>query len=171
VALLSELGDTRRFSSSKKAVRYAGLDVTVRSSDDRRAAGRLSRQGQNLCCQSLGQLRVELRKAKERLRRNKHVILGCIRQPGFEVWMFGLRSVIRYTSLVLGVVFSEVPTNLSRFSARSHTSLLVILVIRPRPDRGRGPNRRRYRVNQGEQTQERLAHHFTLRSHLQRGRI
>jgi transposase len=45
VALLSELGDTRRFSSSKKAVRYAGLDVTVRSSDDKRAAGKLSRQG------------------------------------------------------------------------------------------------------------------------------
>jgi transposase len=45
VALLSELGDTRRFSSSKKAVRYAGLDVSVRSSDDKRAAGKLSRQG------------------------------------------------------------------------------------------------------------------------------
>ena len=29
VAMLAELGDTRRFSSSKKAVRYAGLDVTV----------------------------------------------------------------------------------------------------------------------------------------------
>ena len=26
-------------------MRYAGLDVTVRSSDDRRAAGKLSRQG------------------------------------------------------------------------------------------------------------------------------
>ena len=45
MALLSELGDTRRFSSSKKAVRYAGMDVTVDSSDDRRAAGKLSRQG------------------------------------------------------------------------------------------------------------------------------
>ncbi|MBA2443529.1 MAG: IS110 family transposase, partial [Rubrobacter sp.] len=45
VALLSELGDTRRFSSSKKTVRYAGLDVTVHSSDDKRAAGKLSRQG------------------------------------------------------------------------------------------------------------------------------
>jgi transposase len=45
VALLSELGDTRRFSSSKKAVRYAGLDITVSSSDDKRAAGKLSRQG------------------------------------------------------------------------------------------------------------------------------
>ena len=39
----------------------------------------------NLCCESLAQLRVELRKAKERLRHKKHVILGCIRQPGFEV--------------------------------------------------------------------------------------
>jgi transposase len=39
----------------------------------------------NLCCESLGQLRVELGKAKERLRHNKQVILGCIRQPGFEV--------------------------------------------------------------------------------------
>ena len=39
----------------------------------------------NLCCQSLSELKVELRKAKERLRHNKHVILGCIRQPGFEV--------------------------------------------------------------------------------------
>jgi transposase len=39
----------------------------------------------NLCCQSLAELKVELRKAKERLRHKKDVILGCIRQPGFEV--------------------------------------------------------------------------------------
>jgi transposase len=39
----------------------------------------------NLCCQSLVELKVELRKAKERLRHKKQVILGCIRQPGFEV--------------------------------------------------------------------------------------
>lgn len=45
VAILSELGDTRRFSNSKKAVRFAGLDVTVHSSDGKRAAGKLSRQG------------------------------------------------------------------------------------------------------------------------------
>jgi transposase len=45
VALLSELGDTRRFSSSRKAVRYAGMDITVHSSDEKRAAGKLSRQG------------------------------------------------------------------------------------------------------------------------------
>jgi len=45
LALFSELGDTRRFSSSKKAVRFAGLDVTVHSSDEKRVAGKLSRQG------------------------------------------------------------------------------------------------------------------------------
>src|SRR3712207_5909604 len=39
----------------------------------------------NLCCESLSELKVELRKAKERLRHKKHVILGCIRKPGFEV--------------------------------------------------------------------------------------
>jgi transposase len=39
----------------------------------------------NLCCQSLAELKVELGKAKERLRHKRDVILGCIRQPGFEV--------------------------------------------------------------------------------------
>jgi transposase len=39
----------------------------------------------NVCCRDLSELRRELRKAKERLRHKKHVILGCIRQPGFEV--------------------------------------------------------------------------------------
>lgn len=39
----------------------------------------------NVCCRSLSELRQELRKAKERLRHKRHVILGCIRQPGFVV--------------------------------------------------------------------------------------
>jgi transposase len=39
----------------------------------------------NLCCESLSELKTELRKAKERLRHKRDVILGCIRQPGFEV--------------------------------------------------------------------------------------
>jgi hypothetical protein len=45
VTILAELGDARRFSSSRDAVRYAGLDITVHQSDQRRAAGHLSRQG------------------------------------------------------------------------------------------------------------------------------
>jgi transposase len=47
-AIWAELGDTRRFSASRKAVRHTGLDITVHSSDDKRAAGRLSRQGSPL---------------------------------------------------------------------------------------------------------------------------
>ena len=39
----------------------------------------------NFCCESLAELRIELRKAKERLIHKKNVILGCIRQPGLEV--------------------------------------------------------------------------------------
>jgi transposase len=44
-AILAELGDPRRFSSSRQAVRCAGLDVTVHESDQRRRGGHLSRQG------------------------------------------------------------------------------------------------------------------------------
>jgi transposase len=43
--ILAELGDARRFSSSSKAVRYAGLDVTVHESDGKRARGHISRMG------------------------------------------------------------------------------------------------------------------------------
>jgi len=39
----------------------------------------------NLCCQHLAEFKVELSRAKERLRHKRDVILGCIRQPGFEV--------------------------------------------------------------------------------------
>jgi len=45
VAILAELGDCRRFSSSRQAVRYAGMDITVYQSDQRRSPGHLSRQG------------------------------------------------------------------------------------------------------------------------------
>jgi transposase len=47
----------------------------------------------NVCCRSLSELRIELRKAKERLRHKRDVILGCIRQPGFEVQAAVQRSV------------------------------------------------------------------------------
>ena len=45
ITILAELGDARRFHSSREAVRYAGLDITVHQSDARRAPGHLSRQG------------------------------------------------------------------------------------------------------------------------------
>jgi Transposase IS116/IS110/IS902 family len=45
ITILAELGDARRISSSREAVRYAGLDITVHQSDARRAPGHLFRQG------------------------------------------------------------------------------------------------------------------------------
>lgn len=44
-AILCYLGDARRFSSSRRAVRLAGIDITVAESDDKRRPGKLSRQG------------------------------------------------------------------------------------------------------------------------------
>jgi transposase len=41
----AEIGDARRFSSSDQLVRFAGLDVTVYSSDGKCSPGHLSRQG------------------------------------------------------------------------------------------------------------------------------
>lgn len=45
LALTCWLGGAGRFSSSRKAVRFAGLDITVHSSDGKGPPGRLSRQG------------------------------------------------------------------------------------------------------------------------------
>jgi transposase len=45
LALCSWLGGADRFSASRKAVRFTGLDITVHSSDSKRSPGRLSRQG------------------------------------------------------------------------------------------------------------------------------
>jgi len=48
VAIWAELGDVRRFPSSSDVVRHTGLDITVYSSDGKRSAGHLSRQGPQL---------------------------------------------------------------------------------------------------------------------------
>jgi len=48
VAIWAELGDVRRFGNSDDVVRHTGLDITVYSSDTKRAAGHLSRQGPEL---------------------------------------------------------------------------------------------------------------------------
>jgi len=45
LALCCWLGGAGRFSSARKAVRFAGLDVTVYSSDGKRSPGHLARQG------------------------------------------------------------------------------------------------------------------------------
>jgi transposase len=45
LALTCWLGGAGRFSFARKAVRFAGLDITVYASDGKRTPGRLSRQG------------------------------------------------------------------------------------------------------------------------------
>ena len=47
-AIWAELGDVRRFGNSDGVVRHTGLDITVYSSDGKRSAGHLSRQGPQL---------------------------------------------------------------------------------------------------------------------------
>jgi transposase len=44
ITTLAELGDARRFNSSREAVRYAGLHITVHQSEARHAPGRFSRR-------------------------------------------------------------------------------------------------------------------------------
>jgi transposase len=48
VAIWAELGDVRRFGNSDDVIRHTGLDITVYSSDGKRTAGHLSRQGPQL---------------------------------------------------------------------------------------------------------------------------
>jgi transposase len=45
VAIYAAIGDARRFSSARKVIRLAGLDVTVHESAGKRQTGRISRQG------------------------------------------------------------------------------------------------------------------------------
>ena len=81
VRFLAELGDARRFSSSRDAVRFAGLDITVHQSDQRRAAGHLSRQGPpalrwalfeaSMCAARACSLDYEYSQAAERLGSNR----------------------------------------------------------------------------------------------------
>ena len=44
-AIWAMMGDTRRFTASRQAVRHTGLDVTVYSSDGKRSRGHLAKQG------------------------------------------------------------------------------------------------------------------------------
>jgi transposase len=62
-AILAELGDCRRFSSSDNAVRHAGLDVTVYQSDDKRAPGHLSHERPELLRSALYEAAVSAARA------------------------------------------------------------------------------------------------------------
>jgi len=85
VALCAWLGGADRFSSSRKAVRFTGLDITVHCSDSKRSPGRLSRQGGGAAVAAVrgGQdLRPWLRPRPHLLRRGQTALR---RQPGRAV--------------------------------------------------------------------------------------
>ncbi len=45
MSIWAEFGDVRRFATSRQAVRFTGLDITISASDGKRARGHLARQG------------------------------------------------------------------------------------------------------------------------------
>jgi transposase len=45
LAIWAEFGNVRRFATSRQAVRFCGLDITITESDGKRARGHLARQG------------------------------------------------------------------------------------------------------------------------------
>jgi transposase len=76
VAVWSELGDCRRFCRSEQAVRHTGLNVSVDSSDRRRGAGFLSRQGP----QTLRWALYEAAKNSSHLRSPDHDFYATVKQ-------------------------------------------------------------------------------------------
>jgi transposase len=82
VMIWAEMGDTRRFSASRQAVRHTGLDITVYSSDDHRARGHLARQGPALLRWALFEA---AKSAKPRARLLQRRRSTRRRQPGYVV--------------------------------------------------------------------------------------
>ncbi|MFI5040257.1 MAG: IS110 family transposase [Acidimicrobiales bacterium] len=76
VAVWCELGDCQRFTRSLQVVRHTGLDVTVDSSDRRRASGYLSRQGPELLRWAL----FEAGKNSSRARSPDHAYYAAVKQ-------------------------------------------------------------------------------------------
>jgi len=98
----AEVGDARRFSSSRQLIRYGGLDVTVHESDQHRTRGHLSHQGSGTlrwavyeCGQAgarrtspdyryyqqvktrCGHIEASLSVARKILRRSHHILVAC----------------------------------------------------------------------------------------------
>ena len=99
LALVAWLGGANRFSSSRKAVRFVGLDITVRSSDSKRSPGRLSRQGPEV----LRWLLFEAAKTSARDRSPAHAYDDSVRQryDGNRAALSQARRIVRHAVHVL----------------------------------------------------------------------
>jgi transposase len=99
LALVAWLGGANRFSSSRKAVRFVGLDITVRSSDSKRSPGRLSRQGP----QVLRWLLFEAAKTSARDWAPTHAYYDSVRQryDGNRAALSQARRIVRQAAHIL----------------------------------------------------------------------
>ena len=99
LAITCWLGGAGRFSSSRKAVRFAGLDVTVYSSDGKRSPGRLSRQGPAVLRWAV----YEAGKAHARASAPDHDYYAAVkdRQDGKRAALSEARKIIRQACHIL----------------------------------------------------------------------
>jgi transposase len=99
LALTCWLGGKDRFSSSRKAVRFAGLDITVHSSDRKGPPGRLSRQGPPV----LRWAAYEAGKAHARTRAPDHAYYAQVkdRKNSKRAALSEARKIIRRASHIL----------------------------------------------------------------------
>lgn len=114
LALVCWLGGQKRFSSSRKAVRFAGLDITVRSSDSKRSPGRLSRQGPSVLRWCL----YEAGKAAARTTAPDHGYYATVkdRKNGKRAALSQARRVVRYACHLLTALGDDA------FTVTTHTS-------------------------------------------------
>jgi len=100
LALTCWLGGAGRFSSSRKAVRFTGLDITVYSSDGKRGRGRLSRQGPAVLRWCL----YEAGKASARTSAPDHAYYAAVkdRAGGNRAALSEARTIVRQACHILG---------------------------------------------------------------------
>lgn len=100
LALVVWLGGAGRFSSSRKAVRFTGLDITVYSSDGKRGRGRLSRQGPAVLRWCL----YEAGKASARASAPDHGYYAAVkdRAGGNRAALSEARKIVRQACHILG---------------------------------------------------------------------
>ena len=99
LALVCWLGGANRFSSSRKAVRFVGLDITVHSSASKRSPGRLSRQGPEV----LRWLLFEAAKTSARNHAPAHGYYASVRQryDGNRAALSQARRIVRQAVHIL----------------------------------------------------------------------
>jgi transposase len=114
LALCCWLGGANRFSSARKAVRFAGLDITVHASDTKRSPGRLSRQGPA----TLRWCLYEAGKAASRTRSPDHDYYASVKQRvnGKRAALAQARRVVRHACHLLASLGDDA------FTLTAHTT-------------------------------------------------